>query len=59
MRSNSREYLFGEEFCSQLKSKVESDTTFSQVVSLSKRFHPYGERPRDSRQTTLGHSKQQ
>ena len=42
-RSNSREFLFGEEFCSQLKSKVESDTTLSQVISLSKHFHPYGE----------------
>ena len=28
LRFNSREYLFGKEFCSQLKSKVESDTTF-------------------------------
>ena len=55
-RPNSQEYLFGEEFCSQLKSKVESNT---QVVSLSKRYHPYGERPRDSRQSTLGRSKQQ
>ena len=58
-RPNSQEYLFGEEFCSQLKSKVESDTALSQVVSLSKRYHPYGERPRDSRKSTLGHSKQQ
>ena len=39
-RSNSREFLFGDEFCSQLQSKVESDITLSQVVSLSKRFHP-------------------
>ena len=57
--SNSQEFLFGEEFCSQLKSKVESDTTLSQVISLLKRFQPYGEQSRDSCQTTLGHSKQQ
>ena len=30
------------------------DTTLSQVISLSKRFHPYRERSRDLRQTTLG-----
>ena len=58
-RSNSREFLFDEEFCSQLKSKVELDTSLSQVVSLSKRFHPYGEQSCDSRQTTLERSKQQ
>ena len=57
--SNSREFLFGDEFCSQLKSEVEMDTTLSQVVLFSKRFHPYGERPCDSRHTTLGRSKQQ
>ena len=57
--STWREFLFGDEFCSQLKSKVESDTTLSQVVLLLKCFHPYGERSRDSCQTTLGHSKQQ
>ena len=59
LHSNSREFLFSEEFCWQLKSKVESDTTLSQVILLSKRFHLYGERSRDSCQTTLGHSKQQ
>ena len=32
------------------------DTTLSQVISLSKRFHPYRERSRDLRQTTLGRS---
>ena len=60
-RPNTRECLFGEEFCSQLKSRVESDTTLSQVVSLSRRYHPYGERSREpsSRQSTLGRSKQQ
>ena len=38
---------------------MESDTTLSQVVSLSKHFHSYRERSRDSRQTTMGCSKQQ
>jgi len=60
-RPNSGEFLFGEGFCTQLKGKVgkvESDTTLAQVVSLSKRYHPYGERPRDSRRPTLGRSKQ-
>ena len=40
---------------------MESDTTLSQVVSLSRRYHPYGERSREpsSRQSTLGCSKQQ
>ena len=33
--------------------------TLSQDVSLSKCFHPYRERSRDSHQTTLGRSKQQ
>ena len=33
-RPNSQEYHFGEEFCSQLKSKVELDTALSQFVSL-------------------------
>ena len=57
-RPNSREFLFGEGFCTHVKSKVESDTTLAQVASLSKRYHPYGERPRDSRRPTLGRSKQ-
>ena len=58
-RPDGHDFLFGEAFCSQLKSKVEADTTLAQVVSLSKRFHLYGERSRDSRQTTLGRSRQQ
>ena len=57
--SNSQKFLFGDKFCSQLKSKVESDTTLSQVALLLKRFHPYGEQSCDLHQTTLGHSKQQ
>ena len=57
-RPNSGGFLFGEGFCAQLKGKVESDTTLAQVASLSKRYHPYGERPRDSRRSTLGRSKQ-
>ena len=56
---NSQEYLCGEEFCSQLKSKVESDTALSQVVSLSKHYHPYGKHSRDSHKSMLGRSKQQ
>ena len=58
-RSNSLEFLLGEEFCSQLKSKVKLDKILSQVISLLKHFHPYREQCRDSRQTTLGQSKQQ
>ena len=42
----------------QLKGKVESDTTLAQVASLSKRYHPYGEQPRDSRRPTQGLTKQ-
>ena len=53
-RSNSQEFLFGEEFCSQLKSKVELYMTLSQIVSLLKRFHLYGEQSGDSSQATLG-----
>ena len=30
------------------KNEVESDTALSQVVPLSKRYHPYGETSRDS-----------
>ena len=33
--------LFGNDFCSRLKGKVELDTTLSQVVSMTKRYHPY------------------
>ena len=50
--SNSQEFLLA-------TSKVESDTTLSQVISLSKCFYPYGEWSRDLCQTTLGCSKQQ
>ena len=35
--SNNQEFLFGKEFCSQLKAQVESDKTLSQVVQLSHR----------------------
>ena len=48
-------YLFGPDFCSQLKNQVESVKTFSQVFSLAHRYHPYEK----SRETTLGHSKKQ
>jgi len=38
---NSREFLLDEEYCSQLKSMIESDTTLLQFVCLSKCFHSY------------------
>ena len=38
---SSRDTLFGDNFCSRLKWKVESDTMLAQVVSMSKRYHPY------------------
>ena len=53
---NSNEFLFGKEFCSQLKSQVESDKTLSQVVQMSHRYKPYDPK---ARQSTLGHSKKQ
>ena len=52
--SNNQKFLFGKEFCSQLKAQVESDKTLSQVVQLSHRHKPYDQK---ARQTTLGHSK--
>ena len=54
--SNNQEFLFGKEFCSQLKAQVESDKTLSQVVQLSHRYKPYDQK---ARQTTLGRSKKQ
>ena len=51
--SKNQESLFGPDFCSQLKNQVESVKTFSQVVSLAHRYHPYEK----SRETTLGRSK--
>ena len=54
--SNNQEFLFGKEFCSQLKTQVESDKTLTQVVQLSHRYKPYDQR---ARQSTLGRSKKQ
>jgi len=34
-RKNNGDLLFGQEFCAQLKSQVESDKAFSQVVNLA------------------------
>ena len=48
--------MFGKEFCSQLKTQVESDKTLTQVVQLSHRYKPYDQR---ARQSTLGRSKKQ
>lgn len=55
-RSKSQEFLFGNEFCSQLKAQVESDKALTQVVQLSHRYQPYDQK---ARQTTLGRSKKQ
>lgn len=54
--TNNQELLFGNEFCTNLKSQVESDKALSQVVQLSHRYQPYDQK---ARQTTLGHSKKQ
>jgi len=53
---SSRDTLFGHDFCTQLKGKVDSDTTLAQVVSISKRYHPYADK---QRQSTLGRGSQQ
>ena len=53
--AKNQESLFGPDFCSQLKNQVESVKTFSQVVSLAHRYHPYEK----SQETTLGRSKKQ
>ena len=54
--NNNKEFLFGKEFCSQLKSQVESDKTLTQVVQMSHCYKPYDPK---ARQSTLGHSKKQ
>jgi len=51
-----RDTLFGHDFCTQLKGKIDSDTTLSQVVSISKCYHPYADK---QRQSTLGRGRQQ
>ena len=53
--TNNGDFLFGKEFCTQLKGKVESDKALTQVVNLSNCYQPYDK----SCYTTLGHSKRQ
>ena len=45
---NSQEHLLVAGRVLLLKNEVESGTALSQVVSLSKHYHPYGERSHDN-----------
>ena len=51
--TNIGDFLFGKEFCTQLKGKVELDKALTQVVSLSNCYQPYDK----SCHTTLDCSK--
>ena len=53
--TNIGDFLFGKEFCTQLKGKVELDKALTQVVCLSNCYQPYDK----SCHTTLGCSKRQ
>jgi len=54
---DSGEFIFGSGFTKYLKSEVETDSSLAEVVSLSKRFHPYNNRSSSS--PTIGRTKNQ
>ena len=49
-------FLFGSGFTKYLKREVETDSSLAEVVSLSKRYHPYNS---NSHQSTIGRTKTQ
>ena len=51
----SGEFLFGSEFTKYLRGEVETDSSLAEVVSLSRRHHPYN----NARQSTIGRTKNQ
>ena len=53
--SQAGEFLFGPGFTKHLQNKVESDASLAQLVSTSRRYHPYSS---TSRTSAIGHPKQ-
>ena len=51
----SGEFLFGSEFTKYLRGEVETDSSLAEVVSLSRRHHPYN----NALQSTIGRTKNQ